>query len=153
MARRGNKNREKNTALFLTIVLFDDRPDRWPEPLHFVRKPVRDKSLRLAICNCFVDDDVRPLDTATFSTNNNSDLSVLIVDDNALNLKIIQKMLKGLGYHNLKTAINGHEAVELVKNGGPFDLVLMDLMMPDMSGVEATRRIRALPGVAQPYAR
>ena len=53
-----------------------------------------------------------------------------------------QAMFKNLGYHNIKTAANGLEALNLAKSEGPFNLILMDLNMPVMSGFESTKNIR-----------
>ncbi len=68
---------------------------------------------------------------------------VLVVDDNAANLSLVEAMLGAVG-HQVDTARNGSIAVERVTQGD-YDVVLMDLSMPVMDGFEATSRIRALP--------
>lgn len=68
-------------------------------------------------------------------------LTILVVDDNFVNRKIIRTILSKLGY-DCSEAINGKEAVAMQKSSS-FDYIFMDLDMPIMSGIEATEIIRA----------
>lgn len=72
-------------------------------------------------------------------------LRVLVAEDNPSNQLLISKILEKLNCI-YSIANNGKEAVEAVAGGGQFDLVLMDMHMPVMDGLAATRLIRALPG-------
>lgn len=69
--------------------------------------------------------------------------SVLVVDDNEQNLELIQAYLEDLGCR-LRTARDGLEAIKAVEAEQP-DLVLLDVMMPRMSGFQACSRIKANP--------
>ena len=69
-------------------------------------------------------------------------LNILLVEDNAISMKVISQMLERLGY-NVTTAINGAQAVDIFWRQD-FDLVLMDIQMPIMDGITATGKIQAL---------
>jgi len=69
-------------------------------------------------------------------------IKILLAEDNKMNQKVAKRMLTKMG-HTVTIANNGTEAVTLFK-GNEFDLILMDGHMPEMDGIEATKKIREL---------
>lgn len=79
-----------------------------------------------------------------YVNNNNIDLSnrtILIVDDNKLNLKVGAKIIKSIYNPNIEFAESGYECIDKIKAGNKYDLILMDDMMPKMSGVETLKEL------------
>ena len=69
---------------------------------------------------------------------------ILVVDDNKLNLKVASKLLEK--YHaTISTSDSGFETIERINNGEVYDLILMDDMMPKMSGTETLQKLKQIP--------
>ena len=68
---------------------------------------------------------------------------VLIVEDEELNWLLLRELLEDTGAE-LTWVDNGYEAIDLVKNGNFFDLILMDIKLPFLNGLETTKAIKAI---------
>jgi PAS domain S-box-containing protein len=112
-----------------------------------IHKPVKQFSLYTTIFDLFQNRKVN-LESKEISKSNRPKTEderrkrILLVEDNLINQKIAEKMLSKLGYEVVIT-VNGQEAVDLVvRDKEVFDVILMDVQMPVMNGLDATRTLR-----------
>lgn len=108
----------------------------------FLVKPVNASTLFNAIVEALTPSSGGEILSVPISTPaiNLSGARVLVVEDNHINQRIAREILQGVGVE-VEIAANGAIAVQAIRNGS-FDLVLMDLQMPEMDGYQATRMIR-----------
>ena len=109
-----------------------------------IDKPISECDLQNGIAQAFgwkpSDDGVA---TGKLRISSDKPLRILLAEDNKINQEFATAVLEGAG-HSVIIAENGHEAVAAVQQE-TFDLVLMDVQMPDLDGIGATKQIRALP--------
>ncbi|MFM2136761.1 MAG: hypothetical protein RL021_2161 [Bacteroidota bacterium] len=94
-------------------------------------------------------EDIAPTDTGTAYHGQLQDVRILVVEDNRMNLMLAQSVLESFGA-KVTLAPSGQDALETLKRGAEFDIILMDIQMPGMDGIEATRHLRNDLGVKTP---
>ena len=75
---------------------------------------------------------------------------ILIVDDNLLNLKVASKLLEKYNANYIAVCNSGFECLEAIEDGNHFDIILLDDMMPKMSGVDTLKKLRKIDGFNTP---
>ncbi|MEO0413511.1 MAG: response regulator [Verrucomicrobiota bacterium] len=108
----------------------------------FLSKPVLMDPLKRAM-NAAIQKqmDESGLEPSTSELPTDRKLRVLIAEDNPINRRVAGKILSQLG-HDSETVTNGQEAIDLLDSGETFDVILMDVEMPVLDGIETTRVIK-----------
>ncbi len=73
-----------------------------------------------------------------------TDVSILVVDDNQINLMLMEDILEVMEFKNVKTIDSGAGAINEIKQNPNYDFVVMDICMPMIDGYEASKKIREL---------
>ena len=109
---------------------------------NFITKPIKLNELYRTICIVMkLVDDTFATQIETLHTDADTDKIILLVEDNHVNRLVACKMLEKLGFQ-VKSAVNGNEALGLLSNNNEIGLVLMDCQMPELDGYDTTRIIR-----------
>ena len=106
----------------------------------YISKPFSKEEIKLKLDDIF--EEVK-------SEFNLSNKKILIVDDNKLNLKVASKFLENYN-PIIETVLSGLECIEKIKSGNTYDLIFMDDMMPNMSGVETLQNLKQLENFNTP---
>jgi two-component system sensor histidine kinase/response regulator len=108
----------------------------------FLVKPVSASTLLDTVVTLFAPEAATPVvPEAAAGSTALAGARVLLVEDHEVNRMVATGLLERVGVV-IDVAVNGREAVEKVRAGGPYDAVLMDLQMPELDGIEATTAIR-----------
>jgi PAS domain S-box-containing protein len=144
--------RECPASQLLPLILLSSYGERWqPEQNLFsavLTKPAKKGDLREGVRQAIAIGTASPplIPRPNLPTPYPHDqLRVLLAEDNPINQRVAKLMLEKLGQHPDLVA-NGAEAAQAVSRV-PYDLVLMDVQMPEMDGIQATRMIRANPAI------
>ena len=105
---------------------------------YYIVQPFDQKELNEYLIECFPQANIKKSERLKLR----EDIQILVAEDNLINQKVAQNIFKNIGFQ-IDIASDGQEAVEMVKLKA-YDIVFMDLEMPEKDGVEATKEIRKM---------
>jgi signal transduction histidine kinase/CheY-like chemotaxis protein len=156
MLTREVRKLQDEKALPIILLTSLGRRELGADDLHFaayLTKPLKPSALYDALAGIFARNliapkpgSAKPSMDAEFGKRH--PLRILLAEDNAVNQKLALRILEQMGYR-ADVASNGIEAVESIERQR-YDVILMDVQMPEMDGLDATRNIRKLGSVTQP---
>ncbi|HVS92541.1 MAG TPA: two-component regulator propeller domain-containing protein [Mucilaginibacter sp.] len=143
------KRSPRPVPVIILSSINDNSRKRYPGLFSAIlNKPVKQEQLLKSICAELGErkeiavPETRPNSVLDVSFGANHPMSILVAEDNPVNQKLIERILVKLGY-SIDLTENGVEAVQAVQQK-EYDVVLMDIQMPEMDGYEATQTIRKL---------
>jgi len=152
--------RQRRSERELPLIIISSLGQKLPLPVGvnasaYLHKPVKPSQLYDALMSAFDAQIVKHENTTSLETGfdvqmgERHPLRILLAEDHVINQKVMKLMLERLGYRTDIVA-NGMEAIQSFKHRD-YDVVLMDIQMPEMNGLEATQHLRIdLPSKRQP---
>ncbi|MFE4108084.1 CHASE2 domain-containing protein [Almyronema epifaneia] len=139
--------------VILMLSAFQTPSKSLPDGILLLRKPIRQTPLLEALQTGLAPTlsahdkvDQAKIPDASSATRS---LKILLAEDNKVNQKVALRMLERIGYR-ADLVVNGRDAVRAVSEQ-PYDVVLMDMRMPELDGLEATRQIRRQHPIDRPW--